>query len=133
MKDLRAVGVEVLTLGQYLRPSSWHLPVVEFATPVAFAAHEVAGRQLGFRYVASGPLVRSSYRAGELFMKGVLTRGPAVAAVTKGIDATGARHRGGEEAQGRPCQAAGRGRDAGSASSRSGPWSPPTARPIPER
>jgi lipoic acid synthetase len=72
MKDLRAVGVDVLTLGQYLRPSAWHLPVVEFVTPEAFAAHEVAGRQLGFRYVASGPLVRSSYRAGELFMKGVL-------------------------------------------------------------
>ena len=72
MKDLRAVGVEVLTLGQYLRPSAWHLPVVEFVTPEAFATHEVAGRQLGFRYVASGPLVRSSYRAGELFMKGVL-------------------------------------------------------------
>src|SRR5512137_3177174 len=72
MRDLRAVGVEVLTLGQYLRPSAWHLPVVEFVTPEAFAVHEAAGRQLGFRYVASGPLVRSSYRAGELFMKGVI-------------------------------------------------------------
>jgi lipoic acid synthetase len=72
MRDLRAVGVEVLTLGQYLRPSAWHLPVVEFVTPEAFAGHEAAGRQLGFRYVASGPLVRSSYRAGELFMKGVI-------------------------------------------------------------
>jgi lipoic acid synthetase len=72
MRDLRAVGVEVLTLGQYLRPSAWHLPVVEFVTPEAFAAFEAAGRQLGFRYVASGPLVRSSYRAGELFMKGVI-------------------------------------------------------------
>jgi lipoic acid synthetase len=72
MRDLRAVGVEVLTLGQYLRPSAWHLPVVEFVTPEAFAALEAAGRQLGFRYVASGPLVRSSYRAGELFMKGVI-------------------------------------------------------------
>jgi lipoic acid synthetase len=72
MRDLRAVGVEVLTLGQYLRPSAWHLPVVEFVTPEAFAAFEATGRQLGFRYVASGPLVRSSYRAGELFMKGVI-------------------------------------------------------------
>jgi lipoic acid synthetase len=72
MRDLRAVGVEVLTLGQYLRPSAWHLPVVEFVTPEAFAAYESEGRRLGFRYVASGPLVRSSYRAGELFMKGVL-------------------------------------------------------------
>jgi lipoic acid synthetase len=72
MRDLRAVGVEVLTLGQYLRPSTWHLPVVEFVTPDAFATYEAEGRRLGFRYVASGPLVRSSYRAGELFMKGVL-------------------------------------------------------------
>ncbi|HET8733773.1 MAG TPA: lipoyl synthase [Anaeromyxobacteraceae bacterium] len=72
MRDLRSVGVEVLTLGQYLRPSAWHLPVVEFVTPEAFAAYEATGRAMGFRYVASGPLVRSSYRAGELFMKGVI-------------------------------------------------------------
>ncbi len=72
MRDLRGAGVEVLTLGQYLRPSAWHLPVVEFVTPEAFAAYEAKGRELGFRYVASGPLVRSSYRAGELFMKGVI-------------------------------------------------------------
>jgi lipoic acid synthetase len=72
MRDLRASGVDVLTLGQYLRPSAWHLPVVEFVTPESFAAYERAGRGHGFRYVASGPLVRSSYRAGELFMKGML-------------------------------------------------------------
>jgi lipoic acid synthetase len=73
MRDLRGVGVAVLTLGQYLRPSAWHLPVVEFVTPDVFAAYERMGRELGFRYVASGPLVRSSYRAGELFMKGMLS------------------------------------------------------------
>ncbi|HET8722656.1 MAG TPA: lipoyl synthase [Anaeromyxobacteraceae bacterium] len=85
MRDLRAVGVEVLTLGQYLRPSAWHLPVVEFVTPEAFAAYERTGRELGFRYVASGPLVRSSYRAGELFLKGMLEkRAPATAAATEG-------------------------------------------------
>ncbi len=72
MRDLRGVGVEILTLGQYLRPSAWHLPVVEFVTPERFAAYEARGRELGFRYVASGPLVRSSYRAGELFLKGML-------------------------------------------------------------
>ena len=72
MQDLRGAGVDVLTLGQYLRPSAWHLPVVEFVTPEAFAAYERRGREHGFRYVASGPLVRSSYRAGELFMKGML-------------------------------------------------------------
>jgi lipoic acid synthetase len=70
MGDLRRAGVEILTLGQYLRPSDWHLPVVEFVTPDRFRAYEDAGKRHGFRYVASGPLVRSSYRAGELFLKG---------------------------------------------------------------
>jgi lipoic acid synthetase len=78
MRDLRAVGVEILTLGQYLRPSAWHLPVVEFVTPERFAAFRAAGLELGFRYVASGPLVRSSYRAAELFLRGELeARGTA--------------------------------------------------------
>jgi len=70
MGDLRSVGVEVLTLGQYLRPSAWHLPVVEYVTPERFRAYEESGKRHGFRYVASGPLVRSSYRAGELFLRG---------------------------------------------------------------
>jgi len=70
MRDLRSAGAEILTLGQYLRPSAWHLPVVEFVAPEKFQAYEEKGKRLGFRYVASGPLVRSSYRAGELFLKG---------------------------------------------------------------
>src|SRR5574338_154538 len=70
MEDLRAQGVEILTLGQYLRPSAWHLPVVEYVKPERFAAYREAGLRLGFRYVASGPLVRSSYRAAELFLRG---------------------------------------------------------------
>jgi lipoyl synthase len=70
MRDLRAHGVEILTLGQYLRPSAWHLPVVEYLKPEKFAALREAGVALGFRYVASGPLVRSSYRAAELFLRG---------------------------------------------------------------
>jgi lipoyl synthase len=70
MSDLRGAGVEILTLGQYLRPSAWHLPVVEFVSPEKFRAYQETGRRHGFRYVASGPLVRSSYRAGELFLKG---------------------------------------------------------------
>jgi lipoic acid synthetase len=70
MTDLRGVGVEILTLGQYLRPSAWHLPVVEFVTPERFAALREIGLSHGFRYVASGPLVRSSYRAAELFLRG---------------------------------------------------------------
>jgi lipoyl synthase len=72
MRDLRAVGVEILTLGQYLRPSAWHLPVVEFVTPEKFDAYRLQGLAQGFRYVASGPLVRSSYRAAELFLRGHL-------------------------------------------------------------
>jgi lipoic acid synthetase len=72
MRDLRGAGVEILTLGQYLRPSAWHLPVVEFVTPERFAALREVGLSLGFRYVASGPLVRSSYRAAELFLRGEL-------------------------------------------------------------
>jgi lipoic acid synthetase len=70
MRDLRAAGADILTLGQYLRPSAWHLPVVEWVTPARFAAYREAGLALGFRYVASGPLVRSSYRAAELFLRG---------------------------------------------------------------
>jgi lipoic acid synthetase len=78
MTDLRAAGVEILTLGQYLRPSAWHLPVMEYVNPEKFAAWREAGLALGFRYVASGPLVRSSYRAAELFLKGeIASRGAA--------------------------------------------------------
>jgi len=72
MRELRGAGVEILTLGQYLRPSAWHLPVVEFVTPEKFQAYRDMGEHHGFRYVASGPLVRSSYRAGELFLRGEL-------------------------------------------------------------
>jgi lipoic acid synthetase len=72
MRDLRAAGVDILTLGQYLRPSEWHLPVVEYVAPEAFDAYRDRGLALGFRYVASGPLVRSSYRAAELFLRGEL-------------------------------------------------------------
>jgi len=76
MRDLRAHGVEILTLGQYLRPSAWHLPVAEFVTPERFEALRQQGLALGFRYVASGPLVRSSYRAAELFLRGELAARP---------------------------------------------------------
>ena len=85
MRDLRGVGVDILTLGQYLRPSAWHLPVVEWVTPAKFAAYREEGLRLGFRYVASGPLVRSSYRAAELFLRGALEeRGGAPAAAGEG-------------------------------------------------
>jgi lipoic acid synthetase len=69
MGDLRDAGVDILTLGQYLRPSARHLPVLEFVAPDRFRDYKVLGERHGFRYVASGPLVRSSYRA-EFFIKG---------------------------------------------------------------
>ena len=63
MEDLRAVHVDILTLGQYLQPSSEHLPVAEFVTPEKFEEYRMLGLKMGFRYVESGPLVRSSYHA----------------------------------------------------------------------
>ena len=85
-RELREAGVEILTFGQYLRPSAWHLPVVEYVTPEKFAAYREMGERLGFRYVASGPLVRSSYRAAELFLRG------EIAARSRDASATGAAH-----------------------------------------
>jgi lipoic acid synthetase len=65
MHDLREQGVEILTLGQYLRPSGGHLPVARFYTPPEFAELRQLGMAMGFRHVESGPLVRSSYHAWE--------------------------------------------------------------------
>ena len=63
MTDLRSVGVDILTLGQYLQPTPKHLPIQEFITPERFDKYGQLGREMGFRYVESGPLVRSSYHA----------------------------------------------------------------------
>jgi lipoic acid synthetase len=63
MRDLRAADVNILTLGQYLRPSAQHLPVARYYSPAEFTELGEAGRALGFRHVESGPLVRSSYHA----------------------------------------------------------------------
>lgn len=63
MKDMRAHGVEMLTLGQYLQPSKHHLPVARYVTPKEFDALYEKGMELGFKHVASGPMVRSSYHA----------------------------------------------------------------------
>jgi lipoic acid synthetase len=70
LRDLRAVGVQIVTIGQYLRPSGRHLPVQEYVPPETFETYRRTALRCGFRYVASGPLVRSSYRAGELFLRG---------------------------------------------------------------
>lgn len=73
MADLRAHGVDILTLGQYLQPTHKHLPVERFVTPEQFKEWQrIAEEEFGFLYCASGPLVRSSYRAGEFFIQGVI-------------------------------------------------------------
>ncbi|MXR51884.1 lipoyl synthase [Halovenus sp. WSH3] len=73
MRDLRSVGVDIVTFGQYLQPSRSHLEVSEFVHPDAFDTYRrIAEEELDFLYCASGPMVRSSYRAGELFVESVL-------------------------------------------------------------
>jgi lipoic acid synthetase len=65
MRDLRAHGVDILTVGQYLRPSPKHLPIVRYVPPGEFEDVRRAGYEMGFGHVESGPLVRSSYHAAE--------------------------------------------------------------------
>ena len=91
LRDLRAVGVDIVTFGQYLRPSAWHLPVIEWITPERFRAYQEMGERLGFRYVASGPLVRSSYRAAELFLRGEIAARAGGPREARGREATDAR------------------------------------------
>lgn len=72
LTDLRANNVDVVTFGQYLRPTRRHRKVEKFYTPEEFAFWQKEAEGMGFKYVASGPLVRSSYKAGELFLKGYI-------------------------------------------------------------
>ena len=65
LKDLSGVGVDIVTIGQYLRPSGEQLPVARFYTPQEFSGFKQEGCRLGIRHVESGPLVRSSYHAHE--------------------------------------------------------------------
>ncbi len=74
MNDLRAIDVDVVTFGQYLRPTLKHLPVKEHVSPARFEAYRQRALRKGFLYVASGPLVRSSYRAAEYYIEGMLSR-----------------------------------------------------------
>lgn len=69
MQDLREIGVDILTLGQYLRPTKNHLPVDRYVTPEQFQEYREVGLKMGFMEVASGPMVRSSYRADKVFEK----------------------------------------------------------------
>jgi len=68
MEDLRRAGCDILTLGQYLQPTRAHLPVVEFVSPEKFAEHGKVAERMGFKHVASGPMVRSSYHADEFHL-----------------------------------------------------------------
>ena len=72
MDDLREHGVDVVTFGQYLRPTLKHLPVREHLSPARFKALGQRAQSKGFLYVASGPLVRSSYKAAEYYIAGML-------------------------------------------------------------
>jgi len=74
MNDLRSIKVDILTLGQYLRPTDWHIPISNFVAPEKFEFFKKKALELGFLFCASGPFVRSSYRAGELFMKNVVIK-----------------------------------------------------------
>jgi lipoic acid synthetase len=72
LQDLRDIDVDVVTFGQYLQPSKRHLPVKEYVTPEKYAEWQEEAEGMGFKYVASGPLVRSSYKAGEFFLKNLI-------------------------------------------------------------
>ncbi|NXS75520.1 LIAS protein, partial [Pandion haliaetus] len=74
MKLLREADVDCLTLGQYMQPTKRHLKVEEYITPEKFKYWEKVGNDLGFHYTASGPLVRSSYKAGEFFLKNLVEK-----------------------------------------------------------
>ena len=82
LRDLRSVGVDAVTIGQYLRPTMRHLPVVEFVHPTRFAEYSKLGEEMGFAFVASAPFVRSSYNAIEFSKKVMaerLEKAPALA------------------------------------------------------
>ena len=77
MLDLRKAHVDFLTLGQYLQPTKRHLKVADFIHPDVFEEYRRFGEEIGFKYVASGPLVRSSYRAGEFFIRDYINKSRA--------------------------------------------------------
>lgn len=74
LKDLREADVDCVTLGQYMRPTKRHMKVHEYVTPEKFKHWETTGMEMGFKYVASGPLVRSSYKAGEFYISNILKK-----------------------------------------------------------
>ncbi|PIQ77157.1 lipoyl synthase [Candidatus Peregrinibacteria bacterium CG11_big_fil_rev_8_21_14_0_20_46_8] len=77
MQDLRAIDCDFLTIGQYLQPSAWNLPVKEYVPPDQYEWYKKRGEALGFLYVAAGPYVRSSYKAGEFYIKSIIKKDAA--------------------------------------------------------
>ncbi len=75
LADLRKVGVDLVTLGQYLRPTPKHVEVDRFVTPETFAMYAAEAQKMGFAFVASAPLTRSSYKAAEVFVRSILKPG----------------------------------------------------------
>ncbi|MAQ13702.1 MAG: lipoyl synthase [Sandaracinus sp.] len=94
MASLRDAGVDVLTIGQYLRPTKKHAEVKRYVEPAEFEKYREEGEAMGFRFVASGPLVRSSYRAAEAFLHGVLKGKPRASVTpTDDVDRYGRKRR----------------------------------------
>ncbi|KAK4942771.1 hypothetical protein LTR10_017531 [Elasticomyces elasticus] len=89
LRELRAIDVDVVTFGQYMRPTKRHMPVHEYVTPDVFEQWRVRSLEMGFLYVASGPLIRSSYKAGEAFIENVLKKRRAGRAETANADIAG--------------------------------------------
>jgi lipoic acid synthetase len=71
-KDLRSAGVDIVSIGQYLQPTSRHLPVKEYVAPEKFDSYKKSIERMGFAYTVAGPFVRSSYKAGEFFIKNIV-------------------------------------------------------------
>eukprot|EP00842_Homolaphlyctis_polyrhiza_P004779 jgi/Hompol1/5301/HPOL_004320-RA len=88
LKDLRSIDVDVVTFGQYMRPTKKHMKVEEYVHPDKFAHWAKVAEGLGFKYVASGPLVRSSYKAGEFYIKNLLNKKAGTAATLATASAT---------------------------------------------
>jgi lipoic acid synthetase len=69
LRDLQKIGVDIVTIGQYLQPTRKHIPVQKYYSPTDFAAYKKAGQDIGIEHMISGPLVRSSYHASDIFEK----------------------------------------------------------------
>ena len=73
-KDLRSAGVDIVSMGQYMQPTIRHLPVKEYISPEKFDSYKKSIEKMGFAYTVAGPFVRSSYKAGEMFIKNIINR-----------------------------------------------------------